>query len=151
MAVTSAGIEQGVAAEQGRLLGMGEQADMAHGMARRIQRLQFHRLADLDDIAGGQGPVYPHDSIPGVLMRQQLRARGGYHGRIAADVVVVLMGVQHLGDFPTPVLGVVQAHVVSQRVDGQRLAAIRTGNEIIEVTPVVTGPDLFDDHCSSLL
>ena len=84
-------------------------------------------------------------------MGEQFRARRVYHCGIAARVVMVFVGIQHLGDFPALVLGMMQTLFVVQGIDGQRLSGIGTGNEIIEVAPVVTGPDLFDNHWFSSL
>ena len=57
VAVAGASIKQGVAAEQRRRVGARQQTDVAHGVARRVQGLQFHRPTDLDHIAGGEAAV----------------------------------------------------------------------------------------------
>ena len=44
------------------------------------------------------------------------------HGRVAAGMVAVLVRVQDLRDVPAFVLGGVQALLVIQRIDGERLA-----------------------------
>src|SRR5580658_16327 len=65
---------------------------------------------------------------------------------IAAGVVAVLVSVQDLGDGPAlrTRRGLAQAPL--QRIDRQRLAGLRAGDEIVEIAVIVGGPDAFDDH-----
>jgi len=83
-------------------------------------------------------------------MCQHFRSRGVHHRLVAANVVVVLMGVQYLGDAPTLFFGYLQTLDAVQRVYGQGLASLRTGNQVIEITISVGSPDLFDQHGKDL-
>ena len=133
VAVAGAGIEQGVAAEQARRVGVGQQADMAHGVARRVQHFQFHGLADGDLVAGLQAAVHAGNAVLGIVVSQDLGAGGRDHGLVPADMVAMLMGVEDLGDGPALVLGGGQAFLVVERIDGQGLAGFRAGDQIVEV------------------
>ena len=121
---------------------------MTQGVSGGVQGLQFHGLAHSDHSAGGQRRVQAGDL--GLGVGQQTGAGGGDHRGVAADMVPVFMGVQHLGDLPAPFLGASQAFFVRQGVHGQGLAGLRTGDEIVEIAPVVAGPNLLDDHGSSV-
>ena len=70
---------------------------MAQRVAGRVQAFQLAGLADLDDIAGLHAPVNSGDAPADAVVSKQLGAGGRNHGRIAAGVVVVLVGVEHLG------------------------------------------------------
>jgi len=61
-------------------------------------------------------------------------------------VIVVFMGVKHLGDVPALILGGAQAFFMIQRIDGQGLASVGTYNQVIEVPVRVAGPNLLNDH-----
>ena len=84
-------------------------------------------------------------------MRQHLGTRGGHHSIIAASMVMVLMGVENLGDVPSRFFGSLQTLLTVQGIDGQRFTGLRTGNEIVEIAVRVGSPDLFDDHGGSIL
>ena len=58
VAVARARIEQGVAAEQRGRVGVREQADVAHGVAGRVEHLELDGLADLDDVAGAKPAIH---------------------------------------------------------------------------------------------
>ena len=83
-------------------------------------------------------------------MGQHLGACDIHHRLVATDVVVVLMGVQYLGDAPTLVFGCLQAFGAVQRVYGQGLASLWAGNQVIEIAVGVGSPDLFDQHGKDL-
>ena len=82
--IAGADVEQGVAAEQRRLLGVGKQADVAHRVAGRVEAFQLHRLADLDDIASLHAPVDTGDLAARAVVGDQLGAAGRHAGRVAA-------------------------------------------------------------------
>src|SRR5690606_35908480 len=56
------------------------------------------------------------------------------------------VGIHDLADFPSALPGRRQALLVIQRIDGEGLAAVRAGDEVIEVPPGVGGPDPLYDH-----
>jgi hypothetical protein len=70
-----------------------------------------------------------------------------HHGRVAANVVMVLMGVENLGDLPAIGFGCAKAFFMVQRVNGQGFTGVRAGNQVIEIAQAVAGPDSLDDHC----
>ena len=144
--IAGADVEQGVAAEQRRLLGVGKQADVAHRVAGRVEAFQLHRLADLDDIASLHAPVDTGDLAARAVVGDQLGAGGRHAGRVAAGVVMVFMGIEQLGDLPAAHLGGRQTLVAVQRVDGQRLAGLGAGDEVVVVAVGVVGSDALDDH-----
>jgi hypothetical protein len=86
------------------------------------------------------------DLVLGVLVGQQRGAGGGDHRLVAAGVVAVLVGVQHLGDVPAHGLGLGQALLMVQGIDGHRLTALRASDQVVEVAIVISGPNLLDDH-----
>ena len=146
MAIPGAGIEQRIAAEQCRLVGMRPQAHVTHRMARRVHHLELDRLAHLDDIARAQAPRHVGDLILGFLVRQNCRFGFPGHRRVAARMVAMLVRVQDLGDVPPFFLGGHQTLLMVQGVDGQGLAGFAAGDEIVEIAIGVGGPDLFDYH-----
>ena len=60
-------------------------------------------------------------------------------------VVEVFVRVEDLRDLPITLLGGGQALRMIQRIDRERLAGLRAGNQVVEVAIVVCGPDLLDD------
>jgi hypothetical protein len=144
--VAGARVEQRVAAKQCRPVGVREQADVAHGVAGRIQRFQLDRLTDLHHVAGLQPHVLAGDLVPGPVMGQHLGAGRTHHGLVAADMVAVLVRVEDLGYLPAAFLGAGETLLVIERVDGKRLSGFGTGDQIVEVSVSVSGPDLLDDH-----
>lgn len=143
-AMAGAGVKQSVAAKQRRLIGARQKAHMAHGVAGGVEDFKLHRSADADHVAGGKPGIHAADFIGGARMGQNFGAGRRHHAVVTADMVVMVMGVQNLGDLPALFLGGGQALVILQRIDGQRLAAIRAGDQIIEIAVLVLGPDLFD-------
>ena len=119
---------------------------MAHGVAGSVQRLQLHRPPDLDDVAGAEALVHARNLVLGVGMRQQLGAGGGDDGTVAADVVAMLVRVQHLGDLPALGLGPAEALLVVERINRHGLARLRANDQIIKISVGVACPDLLDDH-----
>ena len=100
MAIARAGIEQGVAGEQRRLVRMGEQADMRHRVPGRIEALQFDAAADADGVAVVQADIDAADQRRGRGMREDPRAGGGAQRLIARGVVAMMMRVEDLRDLP---------------------------------------------------
>ena len=150
VAVAGAGIEQGVAAEQGGLVGMRQNADMAHRMPRRVEAFELDGLADLDDIAGAQSATHLRDAVLGIDVGEHRRLGRGDHLLIATGVVAVLVGIEDLRDGPAFGLGRSQTFLVVERVDRERLAGFGAGDQIIEITTGIRRPDLFDDHDTSV-
>ena len=122
---------------------------MAHRVTRRVHALELDALADLDDVAGLDPSVYARDEPGGAMVRDHLGAGGRHHGRVAADVVVVLVGVQDLGDLPALDPGGRQCLFMVQRVDCKSFPGVRAGHQVVEVAQRVAGPDSLDDHWAS--
>ncbi len=61
VAVAGACVEKRVPAEQARLWGMCQQADVGHRVAGRVQALQLHGSANADDVALRQPAIHPAD------------------------------------------------------------------------------------------
>src|SRR5437763_256036 len=148
VAVAGAGVEQRIAAEQGRLAAMRQDADMRHRVARRVEAFELDTLADFDDIAGLETSVDALDLVLGAGMRQQFGMGRADDLVVAAGMVAMMMRVEYLGDVPALGFGRGQALLVIERVDRQRLAGFGAGDQVIEVAPTIGGPDLFDDHRS---
>ena len=146
VAVSGAGIEQRIPAEERRLVGVREQAHMAHGVARRVQNLELHGLAHLDDVAGAEPTRHSRDLVLRVLVRQDPGAGLLDHRVIAARVVAMLVRVEDLGDVPALLPGGLQALPVVEGIDRERLPGLGTDDQVIEIPVGVGGPDLFDDH-----
>ncbi len=118
---------------------------MAHRVARRIERLEFDRAPHPDHVARRKPAVDPGDLVLGVGVGEELRARRGDHRVVAAYMVAVLVGIEHEADVPALRSCAGEALSVVERVDGERLTSLRTGDEIVEVAVGVRGPDLLDD------
>ena len=146
VAVAGAGIEQGVAAEYGRVIGARQQTDVAHRMARRIQNFQFYSLADLDHVTSIQTSIHVGDRSAGIGMGNDTGAGGRHHRAITADVVAVLMGVQDLGDVPAHGLGFSETLLMIERIHGQCLTGFWARHKVIEISPGVCRPDLLNNH-----
>jgi hypothetical protein len=61
-------------------------------------------------------------------------------------MITVFMGIQNLRNFPVTIGGDGQALLEIQWVYRERIAGLRTGDQIVEITITVTGPDLFHNH-----
>ena len=123
---------------------------MAIGVAGGVQGLQLHRFAHLDDVTRQQAAKHARNSPCRFGVCQHFGTGGVHHRLVAANMVVVLMGVEYLGDAPTLVFGYFQALGAVQRVYGQGLAGLRAGNKVVEVTVGVGSPNLFDQHGKDL-
>jgi hypothetical protein len=81
-------------------------------------------------------------------MRQDPGAGLPDHCLVSARMVAVFVRVQDLGDIPALFLRRIEALLMIQGVDGQGLAGVAAGDEVVEIAVRVAGPDLFDDHGS---
>src|SRR3546814_13381983 len=75
VAVAGTGIEQGVATEEARRVAARQQADVAHGVARRVEHLELHAAADRHHVAGAQAAVHLRNAALGVAMCQHPGSR----------------------------------------------------------------------------
>src|SRR5262249_24882292 len=107
---------------------------------------ELDRAAHLDHIAPGETPVDSTDARGGAGMRQHLRLGRALEAGIAAGVIVVLVGVENLGDLPAVALCRSQAHAPLERVDGKGLAGLRTGDQIVKVAQGISRPDALHQH-----
>ena len=73
------------------------------------QCLQFHGLAYFDDVARRQTACHAGDAVLGFMVRQHGSSGFVHDGLVAVDVVVVFVRIEYLGDFPTRLLGRIQA------------------------------------------
>ncbi len=119
---------------------------MAVRVAGGVHGFKLHRFTQLDDVTRQQAAKHARNSPCRFGVCQHLGASGIYHRLVATNVVVVLMGVEYLGDIPALLLGDFQALGAVQRVYGQGLASLRAGNEVIEISVSVGSPNLFDQH-----
>ena len=148
VAVARAGVEQGVTREQRGLVGVGAQADVAEGVAGCIQGFELHGFADFDDVARREPARHTRNAVLGRVVREHRRPGFVHDGLVAVDVVVVLVGVEDLGDLPAGFFGRIQAFLAVQRVDGQRFAGLGAGDQVVEITVGITGPNLLHEHGS---
>ena len=124
---------------------------MAHRVAGRVQTLQLHRFAHADDVPRLHAPINTRNFSTCFVMRDQLGTGGGNHLRVAAGVIMVLMGVEHLGDLPAAHLGSGQGFLMVQRVYRQGLARFRAGHQVVEIAIGVACPDALDNHQNSTI
>ena len=124
VAVAGAGVEQRVAAEERGLVGMRQQADMAHRVTGRVHAFEIDGCADLDDIARADAAVHVRYTRAGIPVRDNFRIRGGDHALVAADVVAVLVRIHDLGDSPAPFLCHGEAFAEVEGIDGKRFAGL---------------------------
>ena len=123
---------------------------MAIGVAGGVQGFQLHRFAHFDDVTRQQTAKHAGNGTRRFGVCQHLGACGIHHRLVAANVVMVLMGVEYLGDAPALVFGYFQALGAVQRVYGQGLAGLRTSDKVVEVTVGVGSPNLFNQHGKDL-
>ena len=131
--VARARVKQCVAREQRRLLGVRQQADVAHRVAGRVQALQLNGIADFDHVARFDATVHTRNLAGGLVVRNDFGACRGHHRCVAAGVVVVLVGIEDLCDLPALDFGGVQGFHGIQRVDGQRLTGLWASDEIVVI------------------
>ena len=124
---------------------------MAHRVSRRIEALEFDGLADLDDVTRANAAIHIRNSFAGVFVRNDFRTRGIYDALVATRVVGMLMRVEDLRDRPATLIRHVQTLREVERVYRQRLASLRAGDQVVEITVGIAGPDLFDNHCCASL
>src|SRR6185312_10059578 len=147
--VARARVEQGIAAEERGWVGPGEQTDVRHRVARRVETLQLES-PHAYDVASGESAVDAANTACGPLVRQNLGARRPDETRIAARVIPMLVGVQDLGDLPAFLSRRLQAEPPLQRIDRQRLTGLRAGNEVVEIAVGIGRPDTLDEHPESI-
>ena len=148
-AIAGTGVEQRIAAKERGRVRFGQQADVAHGVSGGVEGKQFDCLPNSDDIAGAQADINAVDPSPSVLVRQQLRSGGRYDRSIAAGMVAVLVGVEDLRDVPTAIFRARETFLEVERIDGERLARLRAGDQVVEIAQGVARPDLLNDHVVS--
>ena len=119
---------------------------MAHRVTRRVHRQQFYCLADFYNVTGFEADIHSRDLIAGFRMGDYFRAGNIDDTLVAANMVTVVVSIEYLGDLPAFFFCSTQASAIFQWVNGQRFAGLRAGDQIIEVTEIVFGPDLFDEH-----
>ena len=105
MAIPSPGIEQRIPAEECWLVSVRQQAYVTHGVARRVQYFELHRLAHFDDIPGAQAAGHIGDLVSGILVRQDLGSGIPDHLLVPARMVAMFVSVQDLGNIPALFLG----------------------------------------------
>jgi hypothetical protein len=146
VAIARARVEQGVTREEGGLVAMGAQANMAHGVARCIHALELDSLAHLDHVACLKAPVHSRDPGACPVVSKHLGPGGCHHRLIAACMVLVLVRIQDLRDLPALGLGCGQALAVIQWIDRQGLTRVRARDQVVEVAVGIAGPDSLYDH-----
>src|SRR5262249_55215664 len=99
-----------------------------------------------DDIALVQPAVDATDASRRPGMCQDLRAGRADQTCIASSMVLVLMGVQDLGDLPAALPRRVQAPPPLEGVHRERLSGLPTGDEIVEVAQIIGCTDALDQH-----
>lgn len=99
------GIEQRDARKQRRLVGVRQQANVAHRVAGCVQALQLNGFADLDDVTSPNAAVNVCDAPASLMVRYYLCAGGGHHRSVTVGVVGVLVCIEELGDLPAAYLG----------------------------------------------
>jgi hypothetical protein len=98
-----------------------------------VEALELDRTPDPDHIAAPQAPVDAADTRRGARVRQHPRAGRIPESRVAAGVILVLVSVEDLGDLPAVALRRIETQPPLERIDGERLAALGAGDEIVEV------------------
>src|SRR3546814_15973568 len=101
VAVAGTGIEQGVATEEARRVAARQQADVAHGVARRVEHLALHAAADRHHVAGAQAAVHLRNAALGVALCPHPGSRRRHPGIVAAALIAVPDGVWDLRAPPT--------------------------------------------------
>ena len=107
---------------------VGAQADVRTRVPRGVQNLDLDGGADLNGIARLEAHVDAGNRVLGAGVRQQLRAGRGEHRGVAAGVSAVFVGIEDLGDLPAFGFRTGEAELRFQRIHGQRLAALGTGD-----------------------
>jgi hypothetical protein len=118
---------------------------------RRVEALELDCAADFDHVAFRQAPVHAADAARRAGVRHHLRMGRADQAGVAAGVIAMLVGVEDLRDRPPARLRCIQAQPPFERVDRQRLAGLRAGDQVVEVAVVIGGPDAFDEHARILI
>ncbi len=151
VAVAGAGVEEGVAAEQRRPVRVREQADMRERVAGGVEAFELGAAADPDDVALGEAAIHAADARGGGGVRRDLRPGGRLEAGVAAGVVAVLVGVEDLRDLPAAFARRIKTQLPLERIDRERLAGLRAGDEIVEVAQGVSRPDPLGQHHAGVL
>ena len=119
---------------------------MTHGMSGRIEAFQIDRIAHLDDVAGGNAGVNIRNYTARFFVRNEFRARRANNTLVAAYMVEMIVSVEDLRNRPAAILGNSEAFPYVERIDGEGLAGLGAGNQVVEVAIVVPRPYLLDNH-----
>ncbi len=68
VAIASAGVKQGIAAEKRRRVAVRQQAYMAHGVARGVERFELYRSAHAYEITGSKPAIDAGNAGAGIFM-----------------------------------------------------------------------------------
>jgi hypothetical protein len=146
VAMADPGVENRVAAQEVRFVGMSQQRDVDRRVAGRFDDLEIDRLANPDMIALACAHVDTRDAVARIVRADQLRPGRRDRLIVARDMVGMFMGVEDPRDVPTPFLRHREGLGWLDGIDRHGLARLGAGDHIEEVAPGVSGPDLFDDH-----
>ena len=94
----------------------------------------------------GDPAIHVRDTSSRILVGDDLCAGRSDHALVAAGMIAVLVGIQDLCDSPASLRRNREALVEVQRVYGECVAGLRAGDQVVEITVGIPGPDLFDDH-----
>ena len=150
VAVADAGIEECIARENRRLIGISEHADVRQRMTGRVETAQLHRAAHADDVAGRKAPVDTADAARGTGMREHLCAGRTDEPGIAAGVIAVLVSIQDLPDLPAPRLRRRKTALPVEWIHREGFPGLGAGDEIVEIAKRVRGPDALDQHMAKV-
>ncbi len=120
---------------------------MRHRVAGRVQTFQFHGSADADHVALGEPAIHAADAS----WRHRhgpapSRAVAPTRPVVAPRMVTVLVRVEDLGDRPALGAGRVETELPFERIDRERLTALRTSDQVVKIAVRVARPDSFDQH-----
>jgi len=146
--VARTGVKERVAGEQCRLLSMRKQTDVAKRMAGRVQAFQLYRFADANDITCLHTAINARYFSTSFVVGNKFCFRCSNDRVVPSDVVVVFVGVEHLGNLPALDPGAVKHLLRIQRVDRKRFACFRAGNQVAIVAKGIGSPDTFNEHAS---
>ncbi len=146
MTVPRPGIEESVTAKQRRLVAMSQQADMRHGVPRRVETLELQRASDPDHVALLQAAIDTPDPTCRARVGQHLGAGGPHQALVASRMVEVLVRVEDLGNGPALLPRHIQTQLPLQRIHRQGFAGLGTGNQVVKVSVGISRPDALYQH-----
>ena len=106
---------------------------MRQRVPRGVEAFELHGTPDLDDVPPGEAPIHAADARRGGRVRGYLRVGCGPQAGIAAGVVGVLVRVENLRDLPAALARRLQAQPPLERIDGERLAGLGAGDQIVKI------------------